>query len=107
MTLLRWREHPAASAELLEAAIWYDSQTIGLGERLSGEVAASVEFIRAWPDASPVYRGWQRRPIIRRKNLDVFPYGAIYLVRDAEVIIVAYAHEKRRPGYWRDRLKNL
>jgi hypothetical protein len=36
----------------------------------------------------------------------VFPYGTVYFVRDDEVIVVAYAHERRRRGYWRDRLND-
>lgn len=40
-------------------------------------------------------------------GLDVFPYGIVYFVRDDEVLVVAYAHERRRPGYWRERLADL
>lgn len=33
-----------------------------------------------------------------------FPYRLVYLVQPADVVVVALAHEKRKPGYWRDRL---
>jgi hypothetical protein len=33
-----------------------------------------------------------------------FPYKLIYFVDGGVVVIVAVAHDKRRPGYWRGRL---
>lgn len=67
----------------------------------------AVDFTRQWPDSAPLYRGRQRLPQIRRKGVDVFPYGIIYFVRNDELTVVAYAHAKRRPGYWRRRLEDL
>lgn len=105
--MLRWSEHPAARDDLLEAVDWYEDQESSLGERLSAEITAGVLFIRRWPEAASAYHGRSRLPYIRRKRIDVFPYGIIYIVRDAEVIVVAYAHERRRPGYWRGRLADI
>lgn len=107
MKLLSWREHPAAREELREAARWYEDQEAGLGDRLADEVAVGVASVRAWPNVAQLYRDHQRVPAIRRKGIEVFPYGIIYFVRDDEVIVVAYAHEKRRPGYWRERLESI
>jgi len=107
VTLLAWREHPAARAEYLDALAWYDDQEVGLGDRLADDLDGGVDFVRAWPDAAPSYRGRQRVPLIRQKSTEVFPYGIVYLILDGEVVIVAYAHERRRPGYWRKRLQDL
>ncbi|MDR2373959.1 MAG: type II toxin-antitoxin system RelE/ParE family toxin [Bifidobacteriaceae bacterium] len=106
MTPSAWREHPAAREEYLEALVWYERQDPGLGERLAEDLDSGVDFIRKWPDAAPIYRGRRRVPLIRRKGVEVFPYGIVYFVRDGEVIIIAYAHERRRPGYWRTRLES-
>jgi hypothetical protein len=35
-----------------------------------------------------------------------FHYDVIYLAREEIVLIVAIAHHKRKPGYWRRRLKD-
>ncbi|MDR2381897.1 MAG: hypothetical protein LBE08_12150 [Bifidobacteriaceae bacterium] len=104
MTLLPWRAHPAARVELSDAAFWYDGQESGLGDRLVVQVAVAIDLVRAWPDTSPLWRGRQRVPAVRRKSVKGFPYGIVYLVRDDEVIVIAYAHDKRRPDYWRNRL---
>lgn len=74
---LPWREHPAACEEYLDALAWYDDQEAGLGERLADDLDSGVDFIRAWPDAAPLYRARQRVPIIRRKGVEVFPYGIV------------------------------
>lgn len=107
MTLLPWREHPEAREELRLAAHWYEDQDRGLGDRFTSEVDDAVAFIRAWPSAAQPYRGRNRLPVLRRKSVETFPYGIIYFVRGNEVVIVAYAHAKRRPGYWRGRLATL
>ena len=32
-----------------------------------------------------------------------FPFSVVYAVRETEIVILAVAHFKRRPGYWRER----
>lgn len=43
-------------------------------------------------------------PPARRHFGPEFPFAIIYLARPDEVWIVAVAHFKQRPGYWKDRL---
>jgi hypothetical protein len=42
-------------------------------------------------------------PMTRRILLLGFPYQIVYRLRPAEIVIVAVAHLKRRPGYWKNR----
>jgi len=39
----------------------------------------------------------------RRHMLSRFPYAVVYHVRKDIVLVVAVAHSRRRPGYWRGR----
>ena len=39
------------------------------------------------------------------QRTDVFPYVIYYQNLDNQVEVIAIAHERRRPGYWRKRLK--
>jgi len=32
-----------------------------------------------------------------------FPYSIVFYERKDEIVIVAFAHSSRRPGYWRSR----
>ncbi|MFO0823732.1 MAG: hypothetical protein U0792_11545 [Gemmataceae bacterium] len=41
-----------------------------------------------------------RRCVLKKR----IPYSIIYIETDAEIRIVAFAHHKRRPGYWKKRL---
>lgn len=43
---------------------------------------------------------------VRRKTLWRFPYNLVYAVYPDRIRIMAFAHQKRRPLYWRKRLKD-
>jgi plasmid stabilization system protein ParE len=94
--------HPDADAELTDAAQYYESRQPGLGVDLLGEVERAFDQILANPEAC---RKIGRR--VRRKSLWRFPYNLIYAVYPERIRIVAFAHQKRRPFYWRKRLKNI
>ncbi|MCL2468423.1 MAG: type II toxin-antitoxin system RelE/ParE family toxin [Micrococcales bacterium] len=101
---LNQREDPQARAELRAAANWYDDPATGQ-ELLDASLEAR-RSIAAMPNAWPKVADWDREPVVRRKRFTGFPYGVIYYVSGNEVVIVAYAHERRRPGYWKDRITN-
>jgi hypothetical protein len=97
-------EHPAATEELVAAIEWYHRQRAGLGRELYGALTAAVDTIMMWPAAAPVLPGWHGLPVVRSKHVEVFPYRIIYIATDADIAMVAYAHMRRRPGYWKQRL---
>jgi hypothetical protein len=39
----------------------------------------------------------------RRVSLKRFPYTVVYVELDAELRVLAFAHMRRRPGYWHER----
>jgi plasmid stabilization system protein ParE len=41
--------------------------------------------------------------LTRRVLVPRFPYQVVYRLMSTEIVIVAVAHLKRRPGYWRRR----
>ena len=90
---------PQARQELREAVAYYDTQQSGLGDRFLARVHDAIADIEAMPEAySPldgVYRKYGVRP---------FPYAVIYRVDGDAIVIVAVMHQKRKPGYWHDRL---
>lgn len=92
--------HPDADAEVTEAAKYYESRSEGLGSELLGEVERALRHIATNPEA---YQLIGKRA--RRKPLWRFPYNLIYAVYPGRIRIAAFAHQKRRPFYWRKRLK--
>ena len=43
-------------------------------------------------------------PDSRSAKVVRFPYRVVYVVVASNIDVVAVAHAKRRPGYWRDRV---
>jgi toxin ParE1/3/4 len=100
-----YRFHPAATEELDAAGEWYDAQLPGLSLELFDSVEEAIELILQQPAA------WQRDSVvtnreIRRFVMRRFPFSIVFYVVDDIVRIVAIAHAKRKPGYWRMRIRD-
>ena len=91
---------PEAEEEMNEAAQFYEGRSEGLGEDFLDEVQHTVDSILAFPKSGPVISENLRRRILRR-----FPFGLLYAIETERIVIVAVAHLKRRPGYWKDRVE--
>ncbi|MGE3465808.1 MAG: type II toxin-antitoxin system RelE/ParE family toxin [Pyrinomonadaceae bacterium] len=94
--------HPAAEAEFEDAVDYYDESDEVLGDEFEMEVAATIGRIVSHPDAWQSYSHRTRRCLCNR-----FPYSIIYRLVDDRAVIYAVMHQKRKPGYWKDRLKQL
>ena len=92
-----FRFHPAAEAELEEAAEWYDEYREGLGREFIADVRGRLETILEAPER------WAPRNGTRRVLLGRFPYAIVYREVGEDVEIVAVAHFSRRPTYWSKR----
>jgi plasmid stabilization system protein ParE len=55
------------------------------------------------PQAAPLVEGVSDELWVRRVSIRRFPYFVAYLVVDEAVVVLAVAHERRRPRYWIDR----
>ncbi|OGW13567.1 MAG: hypothetical protein A3G93_10400 [Nitrospinae bacterium RIFCSPLOWO2_12_FULL_45_22] len=91
---------PEAEQEMLEAARYYEAQATGLGVDYLSEVEHAVRTIEEVPATWPIIEGELRRRLIRR-----FPFGILYRIEPEEIVIVAVAHLRRKPGYWKERIK--
>lgn len=90
--------HEAAETELNDAADFYDIAGVNLGRAFIEMVQQTIRRIPQLPEAAPVMRLQ-----IRKMQVGRFPYSVIYSVRSNEIRILAIAHQKRRPFYWRSR----
>ena len=89
-----------ASAELTEAVRWYEDRRPGWGARLFTAVNDTMALIEAHPEIGSPRPG---HPAARQFKVRGFPYLVAYPIRSDDVYVVALAHAKRRPGYWRHR----
>lgn len=88
-----------AQHELDGAVEYYNKRLLGLGDQFLLEAIAAFERIRRFPKAWHPYTENTRRCQTHR-----FPYGMIYQILEAEILIVAVANLHKRPGYWLDRI---
>jgi plasmid stabilization system protein ParE len=93
------RIHPAALEEAEAATEWYVERSRRAAERFLDELDQALERIAENPQQFAEYVYGTRCMVLRR-----FPYVVVFRAADAAVEIVAIAHGRRRPGYWRDRL---
>lgn len=99
--------HPEAQREFAEAANWYEARGVGLGEAFADEVLRALDVIEDSPGAWPQWPGVRHMPPVRRFLLSGFPFALPYGVLKGQVIILAVAHLRRRPGYWLKRTQLL
>ena len=94
------RFHPAAAAEVERAQAWYEERSVFAAAGFLQALTRAVQRIRSAPARYPVADHGTRRI-----HLEQYPFSIVYLVRGDEVVIIAVAHHKRRPGYWADRTR--
>ena len=90
--------HPEAIAEAEAAVAWYRERSVRAAEALLRELEKAIQTLSATPDRWPVFEhGCRRYPLLR------FPYLLIYRETTSSIQVLAVAHGRRRPGYWRSR----
>ena len=92
--------HPEAAEEAAAAVEWYRERSEAAAAAYTAELERAIELIAAEPDQWPPYLQGTRRFILRR-----FPFSIVYRKSPVavEVEVIAVAHARRRPGYWRGR----
>lgn len=91
--------HPAATEELIKTASYYEDQIPGLGEHFILEVERIAEVLSDQPEIGQRVGGIFRRILLVR-----FPLSLIYSIEPDRIWIMAVAHHRRRPGYWKERV---
>ena len=94
-----------ADAEYRAAGRWNEKRRIGLGLEFFDAVDPALAQIVRVPKAGAPAKQLPSDLPVRRAPVKRFPYHVIYLeVLNAEIRVLAVAHDRRKPGYWRDRL---
>jgi toxin ParE1/3/4 len=91
--------HPAAELELVAAVMAGEEIATGLGAELNAETQRLISLLCELPRiGTPLGAGYRRFPLTR------FPYALIYRTDGARLQVVAVAHRRKRPNYWRSRI---
>ncbi len=95
---MRWVFHPDAEIEFLESSLFYEQEIPGLGQRFSRHVKNALELLIENPEL-----GTRLDEEIRSFVVGSFPFSIIYAMHEGCPFVLALAHTRRKPGYWRSR----
>ncbi len=90
--------HPGASEDYAAAFAWYHARGPKIASDFESEIDRGIRLISRHPLRWPKFDEQRRRLIVRK-----FPYSIIYELHGDDAVVLAIAHGKRRPYYWRER----
>jgi plasmid stabilization system protein ParE len=89
---------PVAEAEIKDVFLWYAERSAIAAEAFRAEVFETIELLSTnalmWPKGTDG---------TRQCLLHHFPYTVVYSIKNNIVTVLAIAHQRRQPGYWRER----
>ncbi len=88
-----------AQQEINAAFEFYFDRNRNVAEAFLTEVGAAIKAIAEHPQLYSVYT-----KNTRKRLLDGFPFSVIFKEANGNILVVALAHAKRRPGYWTKRV---
>jgi toxin ParE1/3/4 len=91
--------HEEASAEYEAAFDWYFARSEPAASKFAEELSRAIGTITQAPQRWPDTIGGARKFVLQR-----FPFAVVYRELPSIIQILAIAHGRRRPGYWKDRL---
>ena len=92
--------HIDAAAELEAAVAWYAEKNVHAALRFATETRTLLEIIERAPRSFPSHTHGTRRAVMTSS----FPYYVVYVELPDRVCVVAFAHGRRQPGYWSNRV---
>jgi plasmid stabilization system protein ParE len=99
------RFHPAARAELIDVILQLEADRPGHGNKLLAELEGLLERIGELPRSGASLAGYPPELDVRVFPLRTFRYSLIVAAVDGGRVIHAFAHQRRRPRYWADRIR--
>ncbi|MGB2622823.1 MAG: type II toxin-antitoxin system RelE/ParE family toxin [Candidatus Acidiferrum sp.] len=90
--------HEEASREYEAAFKWYLERSEQAAARFASEINRAIDLIAKSPERWPAGGHGTRRFLLER-----FPFLIIYRELPSVIQVLAVAHGRRRPGYWKER----
>ena len=87
---------PGAERDIADAFAWYRERNAMIADAFRAGVFDTIQRIAEKPLAKAVDEQGNRKRVLHR-----FPYSVVYEVLGSTVTVLAIAHHRRMPGYWR------
>ena len=91
--------HPGAQTDYDESFDWYAARSRQAAMLFATAVDESLGRIQRDPSLFHALDSQHRECLLKR-----CPFRIIFRIMGDRVIVIAVAHAKRRPGYWRNRV---
>jgi plasmid stabilization system protein ParE len=98
--LIRYKVHARAAEELTQAVLYLSERSPQATAGLIADYEKAIRMIRTYPEGFILERHGFRRHSLSRHS-----YSLVYSLEKGVVLILAFMHQKRRPGYWAGRQK--
>lgn len=86
----------AAEGDIRDAFLWYGERNTLVADAFRAETFAAIEQVGKTPLGKAADDEGNRRRVLHR-----FPYSVVYEVKGSTVTILAVAHHRRKPNFWR------
>jgi len=93
-----------AEIEYQEATTWYRDRDPRVAERFVAETRRTLELIETFPQIGGRVPGVDDADV-RQMPIHSFPYHIVFVRLPNRLEVVAFAHNRRRPAYFADRLR--
>jgi len=90
--------HPEADIEMIDSALFYETQQNNLGKRFLSNIQDSLKNIQINPCLYPIIYLDIRRCITK-----TFPFNVLFRINSENIVIVAIMHHSKNPNYWKYR----
>ncbi|MFO0903215.1 MAG: type II toxin-antitoxin system RelE/ParE family toxin [Pirellulales bacterium] len=91
--------HPDARIDALAAYDWYFQRSPHAAEAFQNELREAGLAIQRAPERWAEYTSGTRRYLMKR-----FPFVVVYRIVGEQIQVVAVAHGRQKPGYWKARI---
>ena len=92
------RYHEEARAEFLHEVRYFSAISVRLGKRFDKAIQDAEVLAAEFPDLGAPYKHDTRRVFPKK-----FKFSLVYVAYENEILILAVAPFRRKPGYWRAR----
>ena len=93
---------PGTLDDLNEALAYYNERNPDAAQRFANVIRTEEQTILDFPEIALTLGS-----NLRVLRVSKFPYSLVYRAVKGNILIVAVAHHKRRPGYWKTRLGSI
>ncbi len=90
-----------ARSDLLDTVSFYRTESPALAASFMAEIDRALAALAFQPRIGSPLGSQFRRLVLRR-----FPHSLIYRVEPSVLYVIAVAHQRRRPDYWRKRMQS-